>query len=127
MSMRSDGQRRAAAPEARSEIRRLKRRKRRALLQNAFVLLGEWFLFLSICLARGEGAAVYENDFEKAEVGKAPPDMLVLDGNFVVKADETNKFLELPGAPLDSFSVQFGPAETNSLSASAIIRSTAKA
>jgi hypothetical protein len=82
---------------------------------------------LSVCFARANGAVLYENDFEKAEIGKAPPGMEVLDGNFVVKADETNKFLELPGAPLDSFAVQFGPAETNSLSVSAIIRSSAKA
>jgi hypothetical protein len=53
--------------------------------------------------------------------------MMVLDGNFTVKAEGTNKFLELPGAPLDSFAVQFGPAETNSVSVSAAIRSTAKA
>jgi hypothetical protein len=52
--------------------------------------------------------------------------MLVLDGNFSVKADETNKFLELPGAPLDSFSLQFGAAETNSISVSAVIRSSSK-
>src|SRR5207248_667978 len=35
-------------------------------------------------------------------------------------------FLELPGAPLDTFSVQFGPAESIALSVSASIRSTAK-
>jgi hypothetical protein len=79
-----------------------------------------------MCLARGDGSILYENDFEKAETGKVPADMLVLDGNFSVKADETNKFLELPGAPLDSFSLQFGPAETNSVSVSAVIRSSSK-
>jgi hypothetical protein len=128
MCVRSEGKGRSAAPEALSETRRSKRRKRRApSLQKAFVLLAGCFWLLSIFFARGDAAAVYENDFEKAEIGKVPADMLVLDGNFVVKADETNKFLELPGAPLDSFSVQFGPAETNSLSVSAVIRSTAKA
>src|SRR6478672_1363299 len=81
------------------------------------------FCVSSVCFARGEGTVLYEDDFEKAEVGKLPEDMQVIDGNFAVKADETNKFLELPGAPLDSFAVQFGPAETNSLSVTAVIRS----
>src|SRR5437016_4469588 len=34
--------------------------------------------------------------------------------------------MELPGAPLDSFAVQFGPAEASDISVSARIRSTAK-
>ena len=54
---------------------------------------------------------LYENNFEKAEVGKVPDDMMVLGGEFLVKSDGTNQFLELPGAPLDSFAVQFGPGE----------------
>src|SRR6266581_4934640 len=101
---------------------------------NSFVspmisrLLFVFFASLGLCV----GASVlYENDFEKADPGKLPEDLSVLDGNFTVKADPTNKFLELPGAPLDIFSLQFGPAETidlsvSALSVSAIIRSTAK-
>jgi hypothetical protein len=59
--------------------------------------------------AASAGKALYENDFEKAEVGKAPDEFLVLDGAFAVKAEGTNKFLELPGAPLDTFGLLFGP------------------
>jgi len=81
---------------------------------------------LLLCVAQAADSVLYQNDFEKAEVGKIPSDMFVLDGNFSVKSEATNQFLELPGAPLDSFSIQFGPAETNSLLVSALIRSTAK-
>jgi len=69
---------------------------------------------------------LYENNFEKAEVGKVPDDFLVLDGGFVVKEEAGNKFLELPGAPLDSFAVQFGPATNSDVAVSARINGTAK-
>ena len=52
---------------------------------------------------------LYENNFEKAEVGKVPDEFLVLEGGFVVKETGGNKFLELPGAPLDTFGLLFGP------------------
>src|SRR6266850_7518441 len=68
----------------------------------------------------------YQQDFEKAEIGKVPEDFLVLDGGFVVKEEQGNKFLELPGAPLESFAVQFGPAETDNLSVAAVIIGSAK-
>jgi hypothetical protein len=69
---------------------------------------------------------LYENNFENAEVGKVPSEFLVLDGSFTVKEEDGNKFLELPGAPLDSFALQFGPAENSALVTSARIRGTAK-
>src|SRR5438105_3798476 len=69
---------------------------------------------------------LYENNFEKEEVGKVPADFLVLDGGFAVKEEGGNKFLELPGAPLDSFAVQFGPTESSDVSVSARIYASAK-
>lgn len=69
---------------------------------------------------------LYENNFEKAEIGKLPEGFLALDGGFVVKEEEGNKVLELPGAPLDSFSVQFGPTESSDIAISARINGTAK-
>ena len=53
---------------------------------------------------------LYQNDFEKTEVGEVPDDFLVLDGGFEVKAEDGEKFLELPGAPLDAFGFMFGPS-----------------
>ena len=69
---------------------------------------------------------LYENNFEKAELEKVPADMLVLDGGFAVKADAGNQFLELPGAPLDTFGVLFGPTEKDGVAVSARIHGTGK-
>ncbi len=51
----------------------------------------------------------YVNDFEKASVGNIPEEFLVLEGEFAVREEAGNKFLELPGSPLDSFGIIFGP------------------
>ena len=59
---------------------------------------------------RAAEEAKYENDFEMAEVEAVPDDFLVLDGQFAVREEQGNKFLQLPGAPLDSFGFLFGPA-----------------
>lgn len=69
---------------------------------------------------------LYSNDFEKAEIGKLPDDFLSLNGEFTVKEEAGNKFLELPGAPLDSFGVQFGPTESVEVAIQARIYGTAK-
>jgi hypothetical protein len=69
---------------------------------------------------------LYENDFEKSEAGKVPDDFLVLDGQFSVKEEEGNKVLELPGAPLDTYGVLFGPTEKEGLAVSARIFGTGK-
>jgi len=69
---------------------------------------------------------IYTNDFEKAEIDKVPGEFLVLDGGFVVKEEGGNKFLELPGAPLDTFGLLFGPTQTADVSASARIFGTGK-
>ena len=69
---------------------------------------------------------LYENNFEKAEAGKLPEDLKFATGDFTVKAEGSNKFLELPGAPLDSFNVQFGPTESADVAVSARIYGTAK-
>ena len=51
----------------------------------------------------------YQNDFEKAEVGKAPEDMMILDGTFAVKKVQGNKCLELAPDPVGSYGALFGP------------------
>jgi hypothetical protein len=60
--------------------------------------------------ATAGGSVLYSCDFQNAEVGKVPEDLMVLDGAFAVGLDNSNKFLELPGTPLDNFGVLFGPA-----------------
>jgi len=69
---------------------------------------------------------VYQNNFDKAELDKVPEDLMVLDGGFVVKEEGGNRFLELPGAPLESFGVLFGPTVTNNVAAGARIFGTGK-
>ena len=69
---------------------------------------------------------LFENNFEQAEVGKVPEGFLVLDGDFAVKEDGGNKFLELPGAPLDSFGVLFGPTVKDDVTVSARMNGTRK-
>lgn len=88
-------------------------------------------ILLTAALAGGTAAfaqtkPLYQNNFEKAEAGKVPEDLMVLGGDFSVKSEGTNQFLELPGAPLDSFGVQFGPAEKEGVAVSARILGTAK-
>ena len=43
-----------------------------------------------------------------------------------MKQETDNRFLELPGAPLDSFALQFGPAVISDVAVSARIRGTSK-
>jgi hypothetical protein len=69
-------------------------------------------LLIGCALALQAAAAElpYQMNFEQAEVGSLPGEFLVLDGNFEVKESAGNKFLQLPGAPLDNFGLLFGPA-----------------
>lgn len=89
-----------------------------------------WFLMLFALTApivvTAADAPLYSNNFDKAELEKVPDDMLVLDGGFAVKEEAGNKFLELPGAPLETFGVLFGPNEAAGLSVTARIQGTGK-
>src|SRR5439155_8605341 len=84
----------------------------------------KYFLAL-LLLVRFASAAepkkLYETNFDKAELDKVPEDFLVLDGGFAVKEEDGNKFLELPGAPLETFGVLFGPTEAANVSVTARI------
>jgi len=69
---------------------------------------------------------IYRQDFSKSEEGKVPDDMLVLDGGFAVRKAAGETALELPGAPLETFGVLFGPSEKDGIRVSARIHATAK-
>jgi hypothetical protein len=90
-----------------------------------YFLIAIIFLFLGSSHA-AEVKAIYQNNFDKAEVDKVPEEFLVIDGGFVVKEESGNKFLELPGAPLDTFRVLFGPTTNYNVAVSAKIFGTAK-
>ena len=57
-----------------------------------------------------EPAILSRNDFSQAEIGRLPEGMLVLNGGFAVREEGENRFVELPGTPLDGYDVLFGPA-----------------
>jgi hypothetical protein len=69
---------------------------------------------------------VYAQDFEKTELDKVPDGMLVLDGGFAVKQADGSKVLELPGEPLETFGILFGPTEKEGLCVQARILGTGK-
>jgi len=71
-------------------------------------------------------AMLYSNGFDKAEPGKLPEELMVLEGGFTVQEEGGNKFVELPGAPLETFGLLFGPTETENVSASARFFGTGK-
>jgi hypothetical protein len=81
---------------------------------------------LSTSRAVAEGKILYENNFEKAGVGPLPDEFLVLDGDFSIKESEGNRYIELPGAPLDTFGVLFGPTTNAGVCVSARIYGTSK-
>jgi hypothetical protein len=111
-------------------------RKLNRMKPRARYLFAGWTSWLSsiacvaaVTHARADQAGmkpIYDNNFEQVAVGPVPDDFLVLNGEFSVQAEGTNRFLELPGAPLDSFGVQFGPVEKENVAVGARILGTAK-
>ena len=70
------------------------------------------------------GKPLYQNNFESAAVEDVPEDFLILDGFFAVKQEGDNKVLELPGAPLGTFGILFGPKALDGVTVSARIHGT---
>ncbi len=73
---------------------------------------------LSFDASRAEEAAFNDN-FDSVAPGSAPAGVTVLAGNFKVAEEAGNRFLELPGSPLDTFGLLFGPAQEGERRASA--------
>jgi hypothetical protein len=69
------------------------------------------------------GKILFKIDFESAKPGAAPEEFMVLGGQFAVEQIDSNKVLELPGAPLDDFGALFGPAQAEDIAVRARIRS----
>lgn len=69
---------------------------------------------------------VYTARFEETTPGDVPDDFMVLNGDFAVRDHAGHKVLELPGTPIESFAVLFGPAGSENVRLSARIRSTSK-
>lgn len=70
---------------------------------------------------------LWASGFEKIEVGEAPEDGLVLEGEFAVAQEsDKNKALRLPGAPLGTFGMLVGPSRRADVSVTARVLSERK-
>jgi hypothetical protein len=71
--------------------------------------------------------ALFACDFTDLPAGPVPdPPFMVIQGDFAVKESGTNKWLELPGAPLDSHLVLFGPVTNANVAVEARVHSARK-
>ena len=77
-------------------------------------------------VAAAVGPVLYRSDFSQTAVGKVPEDMMVLGGDFAVRAIDGKKVLELPGEPLETFGVLFGPTRVDGLAVAARVYGVAK-
>ena len=94
-------------------------------LKKFGLVLGLSATFIASSLAQAN-KPLYENNLEKTPAGPLPEEFLVLEGGFEVKEADGNKFIELPGAPLDTFGLLFGPTEKENVEVSARILGTSK-
>jgi hypothetical protein len=103
-------------------------RRMQSLMFGFWILFGSWVLDLGFFTVHAADTAkpLYQNDFSKGEVGKLPEEMLLLDGGFAVQEMNGDKVLQLPGAPLETFGVLFGPTEASGLAATVRVHSTKK-
>src|SRR5205085_3486035 len=108
------------------DIAGVARQPSRIFTLRIVMILKTFLAFFLVTATAFAQEAVYKNDFESAEVGKVPADMMVLDGGFKVVDDNGNKVLELPGAPLETFGVLFGPTEKENRTVSARVFGTSK-
>lgn len=92
-------------------------------MKRAIVLVA---LMWASGFAAENAASKYSNNFEKTELNTLPEEFLVLDGAFAVKEESGNKYLELPGAPLETYGFLFGPNQKENVIASARIYGTSK-
>ena len=67
-------------------------------------------LMAGAAFAEAETPPIFSNDFSREAVGQLPKDFLAIAGDFTVMEDDRDgRFLVLPGAPLESFGLLFGP------------------
>lgn len=67
-------------------------------------------LALSLGGLQAQDAPLFEQNFQSLAPGPLPKEFLALAGEFVVAEEGGEKFLELPGSPLDTFGLLFGPS-----------------
>ena len=65
----------------------------------------------SVPAADAPPAPLFQASFEKCAPGPLPEGFTALEGAWAVREEAGNRFLEIPGAPVDSYGVLFGPAQ----------------
>ncbi len=75
---------------------------------------------------RAAAEVLFREDFTRAELGTLPEAFMRLEGQFSVKEEREggNRYLELPGAPLESYAVMFGPGNRENWGAQARFQAT---
>jgi len=66
-------------------------------------------LILSGRAAEPATRTLYTNDLERLPAGALPDELFALNGAFELRKEGMQTFLELPGAPLETFGLLFGP------------------
>ncbi len=96
---------------------------------NKILLIPELLAAFALGVTQASAAdasILYSNNFEQVTPGKLPEGLLIIDGAWTVQQDKGNTFLEIPGAPLDSFGLLFGPSESSNVVVSARVFGTAQ-
>lgn len=82
------------------------------------------FIGGSILLAQNQPSDLpYRIDFQQSEIGKVPQELKVLSGEFAVRQEGQNRFLELGTSPLNTFGLFIGPDRAVDVSITARLRS----
>lgn len=68
-----------------------------------------WSLIISTVVIAQPSSTLYSNDFQSAAIGSVPEDFKVITGEFTVKEESGNRFLEVGTDHLNSFGVLIGP------------------
>lgn len=72
--------------------------------------------------AQNAKPALFQSDFQQVAAGSLPEDFKALSGEFVIKEEAGNRFVELSATPLNSFGLLLGPERESNTSIQARIR-----
>ena len=81
---------------------------------------------MTLTLISADAPSNYHQDFQKSDNGSLPEELLVINGTFTVHTEGDQKFLQLPGEPLDTFGFMLGADDHNSITASVRAQSIGK-
>jgi len=83
-------------------------------------------ILTTLTLISADAPTNYHQDFQTSADGSLPEELLVINGTFTVKSEGDQKFLQLPGEPLDTFGFMLGADDHNSITTSIRATNTGK-